>query len=89
MNDLPAVPSAQVALETNPLDTVYAARRANLRLLVAQHGNGALAARLGYTSGSYITQLLSDERSFTEVAARSIEQKLGLMFGWMDMTRAA
>lgn len=73
----------------NPLDAIYATRRANLQLLVDEHTNSGLASKLGYTNGSYISQLLSVDRTFTEVAARSIEQKLGLAFGWMDMQRAA
>lgn len=80
MNDLTIV---------KPLEAVYATRRANLQLLVDEHTNTALAAKLGYTNGSYISQLLKGDRPFTEVAARSIEAKLGLSFGWMDMARAA
>lgn len=86
MNDTQPV-AAPPAVDKNPLDSVYATRRANLQLLVNEHGNSALAALLGYSNGSYISQLLAEGRTFTEVTARSIETKRGLPVGWMDVPR--
>jgi hypothetical protein len=73
-----------------PMADVYAVRRNNLLLLVDQHGGRKqLGAALGYSNGSYISQLLGTppKRPLTETTARSIETKLGLSSGWLDMVR--
>jgi hypothetical protein len=70
---------------------VYAVRRHNLLLLVDQHhGRKQLGEALGYSNGSYISQLLGTppKRPLTETTARNIEAKLGLACGWLDMVRA-
>lgn len=70
-----------------PMDAVYAARRANLFVLADQHGGRkGLGDALGYTNGSYISQLLADPptRNVSETTAREIENKLGLAEGWLD-----
>ena len=74
-----------------PMDAVYAARRRNLVTLIEQHdGTKNLGERLGYTSGSFLSQLIGDppRRKLTEVTAREIESKLGLAAGWLDSVRA-
>lgn len=70
------------------MDAVYAARRQNLRLLVEKFGGtGALGTALGYTSGSFISQIISDppQRNLTEGVARDMESKLRLASGWLDI----
>lgn len=76
---------------TGPMDAVYAARRRNLITLIEQHdGTKNLGERLGYTSGSFLSQLIGDppRRKVTEGTAREIETKLQLAFGWLDTVRA-
>jgi len=73
-----------------PMADVYAVRRNNLLLLADQRGGRKqLGAALGYSNGSYISQLLGTppKRPLTETTARSIEAKLKLPSGWMDMVR--
>lgn len=75
-----------------PMADVYAVRRHNLLLLVDQHhGRKQLGMALGYSNGSYISQLLGTppKRPLTETTARNIETKLKLSPGWMDMVRTA
>lgn len=70
-----------------PMDAVYEARRVNMLLLVEQFGGtSALGEALGYTSGSFISQLIGDppKRKLTEVVARDVETKLRLAAGWLD-----
>ena len=74
-----------------PMDAVYAARRRNLITLIEQRGGTAnLGAALGYTSGSFLSQLIGDppRRKLTEVTARDIEAKLELAPGWLDTVRS-
>lgn len=75
----------------DPMAEVYAARRANLLVLIDQHdGRKGLGEALGYSNGSYISQLIGDEprRNVSEGVARRIETKLGLAHGWMDKVHA-
>lgn len=69
------------------LNHLTATRRANLRRLAGAHGSGVLAQRLGYTTGSYISQMIGPNpvRPVTERTARVIEQVLGLEPGWLDL----
>lgn len=60
-------------------------RQLNLRTLVAQWGGGeALAKKLGYSNGSYVSHMATGHRPITEKSARRIETTLGLPLGWMD-----
>lgn len=61
-----------------------ARRQANLALLFEREGGKAnLAAKLGFAP-SYMSHWVNGRRPFTEKAARDVETKLGLEFGWMD-----
>ena len=74
-------------IDLAPLDPVYAARRANLRLLVGQNGTvKTLGLRLGYTNGTFISQMTGEPpmRAISEKVARDMEKKLALARGWMD-----
>lgn len=71
-------------VQENP---VYAARRANIRVLVKQNETVAkLGVRLGYSNGTFISQLTGEppRRTVSEKVARDIETKLGLARGWLD-----
>lgn len=61
-------------------------RRRNLRALLAQWGGPeSLAKKLGWRAGgSYISQLLSGKRPFTEKTAHKIEKAVGLREGALD-----
>lgn len=75
----------------NPMEAVHAARRANLRLLIAKYdGQQLLARKLAYNK-SYISQLVSGTKPYaiSEKAARKIEEKLGLQSGWLDIARVS
>lgn len=62
-------------------------RRANLRKLADQHGSTNLAQRLGYSSVSFLCQMIgpNPRRPVTEKTARAVEDELGLQPGWMDL----
>lgn len=65
-------------------------RRANLRTLADRYeGAAGLGRALGYTSGSYISQMIGlvPSRPVSEAIARTVESKLGLPAGWLDITR--
>ena len=69
----------------DPMVAVYAARRANLVALANQHGGRkALGELLGYSNGSYISQLIGGRREVSEPVARKIEATLHLAQDWMD-----
>lgn len=71
--------------QQDPMAEVYAARRHNLLLLVDQHGGRkGLGEALGYSNGSYISQLIGGRREVSEQTARQIEAQLNLVSGWMD-----
>ena len=75
----------------DPMAEVYAARRANLLALADQHGGKKnLGELLGYSNGSYISQLVGDppRRHVSEPVARRIETRLHLARGWMDRNHA-
>jgi epoxyqueuosine reductase QueG len=70
---------------------VFAARRSNIRVLVKQNETVAkLGARLGYSNGTFISQLTGEppRRQVSEKVARNIETKLGLAQGWLDTPQA-
>lgn len=72
------------------LDAVFAARRANLRLLAARFdGTSQLAAKLNLRHPSYLSQLIgpNPQRNVSERTARLFEQRLDLPAGWLDMAR--
>lgn len=61
-------------------------RRRNLRRLAQEMGTGELARRLGYTSGSFLSQMVGPhgKRRVTEITARHVEEALGLPPLWLD-----
>jgi len=60
-------------------------RQRNLRRLIAQWGGGeALAKKLGYANGSYLSHMATGHRPITEKTARRIETELRLPPMWMD-----
>lgn len=69
--------------KTNVLET----RRERLReLMRVRGGPGALAKKLGYSSGSYLSQVAgpNPSRDITERVARAMEKLLGLPEGYLD-----
>lgn len=62
-------------------------RRANLRRLATEHGSAVLAQRLGYTTGSFISQMVGPNpvRTISERTARVIEFHLDLEPGSLDL----
>lgn len=70
--------------------SVMEIRRANLRMLIAQWGGpSSLAKKLKLSGPSYLSQLISDNRPFTEKTARKFEAALDLSLGWLDQERMA
>lgn len=70
-----------------PTDDVFATRRKNLRALIRQHeGATNLAKLLGYSSPSYLSQMVGPRpsRQVTEKVARQIEGRLRMPGGWLD-----
>lgn len=70
-----------------PTDDVFAIRRKNLRALIRQHeGATNLAKLLGYSSPSYLSQMVgpAKTRPVTEKVARQIENRLRMPSGWLD-----
>lgn len=68
-------------------EDVFANRRGNLRALIIQHeGATNLAKLLGYSSPSYLSQMVGPNptRQITEKVARQVERKLLLPDGWLD-----
>jgi plasmid maintenance system antidote protein VapI len=67
-------------------DRIMENRRRNLRVLAEQWGGvNGLAKKLGYSGGSYISQMTSGYRPITEKTARRIEKDLRIRpSGWMD-----
>lgn len=62
-------------------------RKINLRTLVAKFdGPSALAKKLGYSNGSYISQMIGPRpiRPLNEKTCRKMELKLGYPAMWMD-----
>lgn len=62
-------------------------RMVNLRLLIKKcGGNNKSAKRMGYKSGSFLSQMTgpNPDRLITEGTARDIERKLGLALGMLD-----
>lgn len=67
-------------------------RADNLRSLAnSMGGNTALAVKLGYSNGSFISQLIgpNPSRKLTEDTARDIEKKLALPPRWLDVPHNA
>jgi hypothetical protein len=61
-------------------------RLERLRLLIEQCGGQTeLAAKLGYANPSFISQMLKGHCTIGDKAARTIEHKLDLPNGWMDI----
>ena len=62
----------------------------NLKLLLVQWGGPTVLARkLHYSGPSYLSQLLSGNRPFTEKTARTIEATLDLPALWLDRKHSA
>lgn len=60
-------------------------RRLNLRYLAeSKYGRATLAEKLGYPDCNYLNQLLTGHSVVGEKTARKIEERLGLLPGWMD-----
>jgi hypothetical protein len=72
---------------TEALSSVFATRKDNLRLLTEQEDIVTVARRCGYSSGSFISQLLHGGRNISEYVARGIEESLSLDRGWLDVPR--
>lgn len=71
----------------SPTDVLIATRRTNLRHLIqSYHGPTALAAKLGYSNGSFLVQIAGPNpiRPLTEKSARKFEELLQLERGWFD-----
>lgn len=69
------------------MQSVYATRRENLRMLMREWGGPtSLAKKLGHSNGSYLAQLVGPHpsREVSEKVAREIEGKLALPVGWLD-----
>jgi len=66
---------------------VRESRKRRLELLRSQRRETwkELAKSLGYSSGSYLTQLMKGDRPFGEDVAREFESRLGLRPGWFDL----
>lgn len=72
-----------------PTEDVFTTRRKNLRDLIRQHeGATNLAKLLGYSSPSYLSQMVGPRptRQVTEKVARQIEGRLRMPGGWLDKT---
>lgn len=68
------------------LDEIMNIRRRNLQALIVQHGSASVLSRkLGYSQASYLYQILMGHRGLGENFARSVEHKLTLPSGWMDI----
>lgn len=70
-----------------PKLTVLDIRRMRVRELIHREGGpGNLAKKLGYNSGSYISQIAGRHpiRPISESVARFIERRLALPPGWLD-----
>jgi len=69
------------------IDRLVDARRKNLRRLADQHGATRLSEMLGHKSVSFFSQMVGPKarRVVTERTARTIEQRLGLEPGWLDL----
>lgn len=69
---------------------VYDTRRARLKLLIEERAGGsqrAFAKQLGYTRSNihhFLSTAYNHGRSVGERAARKLEHKAGLPYGWMD-----
>lgn len=75
------------ALRKTALGSVFATRRDNLRLLTEKQDIVTVARQCGYSSGSFISQLLHGGRSISEYVARGIEEGMCLDRGWLDVPR--
>jgi hypothetical protein len=64
-------------------------RRQNLKELVRIHGNGNVARAAGYSSPSYLSQMIGNKskRPITEATARKIELAYSLEPNWLDKER--
>lgn len=71
------------------MSDLYETRRVNLRVLVAEHGNGEISKAAGYKTASYLSQMIGAKarREITEKTARKVEQALHLPTYWLDQER--
>lgn len=69
--------------------TIYQIRRENLRHLIRRDSAKSIAATLGYSNASYISQLAgpTPTRELKEDTARDFERKMKLAPGWLDVER--
>ena len=69
--------------------TIYEIRRDNLRILVRERGNGEVSKAIGYSSASYLSQMVCPKasRPVTELTARKVEKALTLPVYWLDQER--
>lgn len=70
-------------------DIAKVRREALKRLIAEEHGPTALAKRLGNVGASYLSQLASGKKPFTEKTARKIEKGLGLPQWTLDTENGA
>lgn len=71
-------------------DPAQQVRRERLHDLIKTRGGpAALALKLQLSGPSYLSQLLSGTRPFTEKTARQYETKLGMKPGWFDSSPAS
>lgn len=76
------------------METIKRIRIENLQRLAADPKWGskaALSRALGYDTPSFLSQITSKSESarpFSETVARTIEQRLGLQEGWLDVDRS-
>jgi len=95
----PAAPTTQAALDAKQirnrpdnqyLDALHINRRSRLTLLIQQRADGnaaAFAALLGYPKSQihqFISRTYNGGRSIGERAARELEHRAALPFGWLD-----
>lgn len=69
------------------MQSVYATRRDNLRILMREWGGPtSLSRKLGHANASFMAQLAGPHpsRDISEKVAREIEAKLALPVGWLD-----
>ncbi len=66
-------------------------RVTNLKMAAQHGGTNQLAAKLGYTNGSFISAMIgpTPSRQVSEHTARKFEDLLGLTNGWLDRADAA
>lgn len=84
--------SRSIPVPGSPMFRLLEARRKNLRIVVEQFGGAAATAKLlGHANRTFLPQLIgpNPRRDISERLARSIEEKLGLQLGALDIFNEA